>query len=270
MSVTARPQAQHEWDAVVRAWRDSRGHRFLRRYSDAVNADLLRRWLGGASAVRVLKTDLFDEAVGDGLYPVLRSLAPTVVGIDVSPDVAAAARSHYPDFEAEVADVRALPFADATFDAVVSNSTLDHFDSLADVRAGIAELRRVLRPAGLLVVTLDNPVNPLVALRNRLPFEPLNRLGLVPYFVGATCGPRKLGALLREEGFAIERMDAVMHFPRALARAAAAVARDAAEGNGLLRAVRTFERLQGTPVRYVTGQFVAALAVKLDADGRPT
>src|SRR5204863_6785753 len=59
----------------------------------------------------------------------------------------------------------------------------------AVVRTGLAELRRVLSPHGRLVVTLDNGLNPVVALRNRLPLGILRRVGAVPYFVGVTCGP---------------------------------------------------------------------------------
>jgi hypothetical protein len=44
----------------------TRRHRFLRAYGDEVNRLLLERWLP-KSADRVLKTDLFEEAVGDGL-----------------------------------------------------------------------------------------------------------------------------------------------------------------------------------------------------------
>mgnify|MGYP006138370175 CR=1 FL=1 len=35
-------------------------------------------------------------------------------------------------------------------------------------------------------------INPVVRLRNALPFGLLRRTGLVPYYVGATCGPRRL------------------------------------------------------------------------------
>ncbi len=46
-------------------------------------------------------------------------------------------------------DARALPFDDASFDAVVGCGVLEH---VADMDASLAELRRVLRPNGLLML----------------------------------------------------------------------------------------------------------------------
>src|SRR4029434_1314077 len=57
-------------------------------------------------------------------------------------------------------------FADEAFDVIVSNSTLDHFGSWAELGASLHELHRVLKTRGLLIITLDNRANPIVALRN--------------------------------------------------------------------------------------------------------
>ena len=236
----------HDWDAVVRTWRETRGSSLLRAYSDEVNRRLLRRWLP-QDCGRVLKTDVFDEAVAEGLSPFLAARAQTFVAIDASPATVAAARRRHPELDARVADVRALPFEAASFDVVVSTSTLDHFPSRAGVEAALRELHRVLVPGGLAVVTLDNPRNPLVALRNALPFRPLV---LVPYYVGATLGPRGLGAALESVGFAVEELAAVMHVPRIAARAL----------RPPLRLLLAAERLERWPTRFLTGQFVAARA----------
>jgi SAM-dependent methyltransferase len=251
------PQA--DWDAVITGWRPTRSAAFLRSYSDAVNASLVRDWL--PSGIRVLKTDLFDEAVGTGLYPLLRAGTGTTVGIDESAEVVAAAQARYPDLEAQQADVRRTGFPDGSFDAVLSNSTLDHFSSLDDIDAAFLELRRVLVPGGLLLITLDNAQNPLVALRNALPGRLLARLSLVPYPIGASCGHRRLARMLEAAGFAVEQRRAVMHFPRVLARTASVL--PARSDPAALRAVLAFERFGSLPSRYLTAQFVAALARRL-------
>jgi ubiquinone/menaquinone biosynthesis C-methylase UbiE len=46
-----------------------------------------------------------------------------------------AATDRYPRLDGRVASVFALPFDDTSFDAVVSNSTLDHFESHTMIRA---------------------------------------------------------------------------------------------------------------------------------------
>ena len=59
----------------------------------------------------------------------------------------------------------------------------------------------MLRPGGTLVISLDNPANPVVGVRNLLPARLRYGSGLVPYFVGATAGPWRLPRLLDAAGF---------------------------------------------------------------------
>jgi SAM-dependent methyltransferase len=246
---SAEVDAARAWDGVFARWKEHAGASSLRAYSDAVNTALVAEWLP-SDAGRVLKTDLFDEAVAPGIYPALLDRGASVVGIDVSPAVVEAARERHPGLDARPGDVRRLEFPDSAFDAVVSNSTLDHFATLDQAATALRELRRVLVPGGLLLLTLDNGANPLVALRNALPSRLAGRLGLVPYPTGATCGPRRLRRLLADTGFRVEETTALMHFPRLLLRAAPALAPLALAS----------ERLAASPTRYLTGQFVAVRA----------
>ena len=165
------------WGSVGTAW--SRGHpqRLWRAHSDAENRALLARWLP-LRCGRILKTDAFDEAFGEGLVPVLAERAEEVWMIDLSATVVAEARRSQALAHGAVADVRRLPFSTGSFGAVVSISTLDHLDSLADIEESLREIRRVLEPGGCLVVTLDNPENPVVGLRNFLPWPWLHRFRL--------------------------------------------------------------------------------------------
>jgi SAM-dependent methyltransferase len=253
------------WDDVGEDWRRRAPDALWRTHSDAANTELLDRWLAPGRVARALKTDLFDEACTDGLAPLLSERAEVVVGIDISAATIAAARRRRPDVAPAIADIRSLPFADGSFDLVVSTSTLDHFRERADLGKGLSELHRVLKPGGRLVVTLDNPANPIVALRNLLPFGLLNRMGLVPYYVGATCSPAQLARMLDERGFAVERQTAILHCPRALAvLACRLVDRTGGEParRRLLAWLGGFERLGKSPTRYLTGHFVAASARK--------
>jgi SAM-dependent methyltransferase len=250
------------WDEVGEAWQRRRPQRLWRRHSDAVNAALLERWLP-KRCERVLKTDLFDEANGAGLADVLGARAGTVVGVDVAPSMASAAGRDHDVISATVGDARALPFRDGAFDAVVSNSTLDHFRTVDEIDVSLQEIRRVLRPGGELVLTLDNSANPLVWVRNALPFAFLHRVGLVPYFVGATLGPSATAEHLRAVGMEVFERSAVLHCPRAPAVVAAGIVdrigSDALRAL-LLRMLRGCEVLEHLPTRDLTGYFVAARA----------
>lgn len=256
------------WDRVLEGWQPSVAHRLWRAHSDAVNVGLLRRWLPGGGE-RLLKTDLFDEAVGRGLYPELASRSAEVVAVDLSPAAVRAASGRYPSLEAVEASVLEIPFPSASFDAVVSNSTLDHFGSYELLGRSVAELARLLRRGGRLLITLDNRANPVVAARTSAAlFRPLHSLGVVPYFVGVTVGPGGLVKLLRQAGFDVAHRAAVMHCPPQVAAHLAASRRGAAsEYSELerrhLRMVLRFETMARWPTRNLTGHFIGALAIKL-------
>lgn len=254
------------WDAVGREWQGTRPQSLWRAHSDAVNTALFGRWLPAVRVERLLKTDLFDEACGDGLRPLLVARAEEIFGIDLSASTARSARSRCLELRAIGADVRRLPFADKAFDVVVSNSTLDHFECAEEIITSLRELHRVLRVGGQLLLTLDNPANPAIAVRNVLPFRLVNRLGIVPYFVGSTCGPRSLRRNLEQVGFQVLEVVSVMHSPRVLmvflARILGSCAPLATQIR-FLRLLMAMERLAELPTRFLTGHFVAARSMKL-------
>jgi SAM-dependent methyltransferase len=86
------------------------------------------------------------------------------VGVDFSPaTIAAARREHGEQAEFVEGDLRELPFRGEEFDGVVCFETIPH---IAEPTRVIAELRRVLRPGGLLLISAPNreiypPGNPL-------------------------------------------------------------------------------------------------------------
>ena len=262
-----------DWDAFASLWLATGAQRIWRRHSDAVNRRLLTRWLP-PRAERLLKTDLWDEAVGEGLYPALAAHARTVVGVDVSRVVAAAAAARHSSLSASLGDVRRLPFDDGSFDVVVSNSTLDHFSSVDEIASALVELRRVMLPGGTLIVTLDNLANPLVALRAVLPrsvFRLVWRLfgGLAarvaPNPPGVTCGIRRLERLVSGAGLRVCERGSIIHCPRVLAVLLADQLEQRASSRTeerFLHALLSFEALEALPTRFVTGHFVAVRAVR--------
>ena len=161
------------------------------------------------------------------------------------------------------ADVRRLPFGDGAFDVIVSNSTLDHFETARDLRQALGELARVLRPGGELLLTLDNMANPVLALRNALPARVLESLGLIPYRMGTSCGPGRLRRWCLEAGLEPVECGTIMHCPRVLAVALARVL-DAQEtvrpGGRFFRCLDGFEALGRWPTRFLTGYFLTLRA----------
>jgi len=254
------------WDEVAGEWSQRGDLGAWRTVSDAVNAELIERWLPKAPQGRVLKTDLFDELVGQGLVGALSESFDGVAGIDVSPTLVDIVKVRHPMLDARVADIRELPFDDGAFDAVVSNSTLDHFPARTEIAASLREINRVLRPGGTLLVTLDNGMNPVVAARNAMPQRWRDATHLVPYEVGVTCRrPRDLRALLEEASFGVSELGAVLHCPRVIGVLVGnAVDRRGSETTRqrYARTLVAFEALSRLPTRFVTGHFVAALATK--------
>src|SRR5438876_8609719 len=98
------------------------------------------------------------ERVLDLASPKLLAVALTrarvgVVSVDALPSEIELWRRLAPEARFEVADGRALPFADASFDRAYSLSVLEHIAGDGDERA-FAELARVVRPGGRIVLTM--------------------------------------------------------------------------------------------------------------------
>jgi SAM-dependent methyltransferase len=185
-----------------------------RRFSDNLVRDWLIKNLPPGPLTAVLKTDLFEEAVGAGVYPLLESVSERVFAIDLSSAVCRRVAVRYKDLFVLVSDVRRLALRPASFDLIVSISTLDHFEDQSHIQSALEQLFLALKPGGLLLVTLDNPANPAVRLRNAIPWEVLKRLGLVPYPTGATLGAEAFQKLLECTGFQVSAATTLLHVPR--------------------------------------------------------
>jgi SAM-dependent methyltransferase len=252
-----------DWDEVAR--RDGVAPRLWRDFSDSIYEDLFQRWLGAAPYRRALKTDLFDEAFGCGLITRLEQLADEVHGMDISRVIVESVQARHPNIRASVEDIRGLSYPSDLFDLVVSNSTLDHFQRAQDLEDSLAELFRVVRPGGTCVVSLDNLSNPIVRLRGILPFAPLHRLGILPYYVGHTLSPYGLKEALCQAGFEVKKQTTVMHVPRLpavwLCKLIERFGLHALQSS-VLAFFHSFERLERWPLRDLSGYFTVCLAEK--------
>jgi SAM-dependent methyltransferase len=255
------------WDAVLDDMRTASPMDAWRGYMRRVYAELIGQWLPSAPAGLGLKTDLFEEAVTH--HEVLSALGPGSVGVDVSPAVAIAARRRLGERDGShrfiVGDLRQAPLRSGSVARVLAGSSLDHFAEKADIAASLAELARLLVPGGVLLLTLDNPHNPAIWLRNHLPFVLLKGLRLVPYYVGATYGRTEARAHLESLGFRVTHVAAVAHAPRAPAVWLAALIDRHRRGltpARLERLLWSFEALGRWPTRHFTGYYLALRAVR--------
>jgi ubiquinone/menaquinone biosynthesis C-methylase UbiE len=92
-----------------------------------------------------------DVGCGTGrLLPYLAAQGLSPRGVDLSAEMVRAARRDYPGFGCDVADLRDLPFEDASLAGVVCWYSLMYL-APADRPAAFSELARVVRPGGYLV-----------------------------------------------------------------------------------------------------------------------
>ncbi len=163
------------------------------RFWDRVAFGEPREWLCSQAAGRVL-----EVAVGTGVNLPRYPPGAAVTGLDLSRAMLAVARERIVGLGRPVAlvegDAQALPFADRTFDTVVCTLGLC---SVPDDRAAIAEMHRVLRPGGRLLL-LDHVVASNVVVRavQRL-LEP------VTLRIGADHLTRRPLPLVQQAGFTV-------------------------------------------------------------------
>jgi SAM-dependent methyltransferase len=114
--------------------------------------DVVRELVGELPGESVV----LDAACGTGRHAAyLAELGHTVVGVDSSAEMLALAAAKVPGGRFVAGTLEALPLEDASVDAAVCALALSH---ARDIRPAVAELARVLRPGGRLVVSNPHPL----------------------------------------------------------------------------------------------------------------
>lgn len=234
----------------------------------AVNLGLVHRWTAGMAVDAYLKTDLFEEAHGvDALIPRLFDGRARAIGVDLAwTTVRKARRRIGADAASFIAsDLRCLALPDACVDVVVSTSSLDHFETAGELRTALAELARVLRPGGRLLVTLDNPDNVLYPL-----LRWASRRERAPFPLGHTLAREELDDELARAGLEVVDRDWLIHNPRMVSTLMVLALRRllGRRADAPIRALlAAFAPLGRLPTRRYTACFVAAIARKPPAAG---
>jgi ubiquinone/menaquinone biosynthesis C-methylase UbiE len=148
-------QPDVERKAAVEAFFDQEADEYFARYRTPENILSQRRMLrllGSARCPRIL-----DIGCGPGtIVEDLLDVGDHVAGLDLSERMVAAAKARFSDprfkdrVEFRVGDAARLPFPSEHFDAVICAGVLRYLPSL---NAGLLEIRRVLKPGGVAIMT---------------------------------------------------------------------------------------------------------------------
>lgn len=119
-----------------------------------VYGEHIARYVLASRLVRGRRVLDLGSGTGYGSEMLSAGGASQVIGLDQSQEaVEYSLRHHGRDARFLVGDAQILPFADSEFDVVVSFETIEH---VPDYQLFLRELRRVLRPGGLAVLSTPN------------------------------------------------------------------------------------------------------------------
>ena len=182
----------------------SRGRRRVIEDRWRVFDGMLREWRARRQYAGLVR--LLDAGCGDGinLAGLSRQSASAsslrLVGVDYNPVRLARARVAGGAAPLQQASLYELPFRDAAFDAVLCNHVLEHVPELP---RALAELVRVLRPGGLLIVGVPNEGCLMGRARNRYVQPAIGRTTDHVHFFTAS----SLVAALRATGLAVQQVE---------------------------------------------------------------
>lgn len=148
-------------------------------------------WAGDLRGKRLL-----DVAGGDGYWAAqAQRKGAKAVNIDIARNKLVRGKRYDHSPSHIEGDALKLPFPDGTFDVVLSVCAIEHFD---DGGLALAEMARVLRPGGRLVMSADT-------LSRAAKWPHLDAAHRKRYHVKSTYTHEQLGALLAERGLDVEQ-----------------------------------------------------------------
>jgi demethylmenaquinone methyltransferase / 2-methoxy-6-polyprenyl-1,4-benzoquinol methylase len=178
--------------------------------NSVMTAGMHQRWRERAVDLAGSSARALDVATGTGdLAIALRERGAEVVGVDFAEKMLEIARQKAPDIEFRAGNALALDFADNEFDAATVGFGARNFD---DLDRGIAEMARVVRPGGRVVILeITTPQKPplswffnvwfdhVVPLIGRVAADP-EAYEYLPNSVKRFPGPHDLAARMADVG----------------------------------------------------------------------
>lgn len=126
----------------------------------------------------VEKDDILDLGCGDGrLFQIFKDKKINYLGVDNSEKLIEIAKKKNPKINFQVADALRLPFLDNSFDKIFSIAVLHHIPSKKLRLQTLKEIKRVLRPKALLILTVWNLQEKKLAKKLLLKYTLLKLIG---------------------------------------------------------------------------------------------
>lgn len=156
-------------DYVKRGGLPWTGERYLPSVNGVIELEHVHRYLMAKELAK--GRDVLDIASGEGYgSAMLAKVARTVVGVDNSEQAIAHAEHTYiqHNLEYKLGSCEAIPLPDACVDLVVSFETIEHHDQH---EAMMLEIKRVLRPEGVLIISSPDKYEYSVVTKYRNPYH---------------------------------------------------------------------------------------------------
>ncbi|BBZ45128.1 class I SAM-dependent methyltransferase [Mycobacterium parmense] len=152
-------------------------------------------------AARCAGADVLEAGCGEGYgADLIAGVARRVLAVDYDETAVAHVRSRYPRVDVMQANLAKLPLPDSSMDVVVNFQVIEH---LWDQAQFVAECARVLRPAGLFMVSTPN----------RITFSPGRDTPINPFHT-RELNAAELTELLVDAGFSHVSVSGLFHGPR--------------------------------------------------------
>jgi SAM-dependent methyltransferase len=238
----------------------------LGKYKSEEFRRIVIKWAPVLKGKSILKTDLREEAYGeDEILFSIPGKGSTVFALDIAGETTGKANAiqiaRGLGHKYLTADVRELPFRDNSFDIILSSSTLDHFDSEDDFIKSLLELKRVMKPSGIIVITINNKCN--LNFRLMLKLESFYSLNAYPV---QSYTPGRLKQILEPLGLAVQKYETIVHIISPLNSILLLLRKfkkDTLADKLALGFVRLSEYLgKSKPTNLLTGWFIALKCVK--------
>jgi SAM-dependent methyltransferase len=198
------------WAGVGEHFPDLGGAASTRYYADNEQR-LFTEHFPALEGLKILKTDLWDEAKNTRILAWASRQGARAYGIDISEPTVIQARAAFDTgpgaLHGAVGDVRDIPFADGTFDAIYSMGTIEHFD---ETERAVHEMARVLKPGGRAIVGVPNRYDPFL---RPLLATVLQAIGFYGYGYEKSYSRRALRQMLEKAGLTVVEETAILFIP---------------------------------------------------------